>query len=55
MCPQFCFNRIIPGLEEKIRNNPSSSVRSQFTAHAFGRTTFIEIAVFLSDTTQLKV
>ena len=45
MCPRCCFKEIIPKLEVKIRINPSSLARSLFTVYAFGRATFIEIAV----------
>ena len=45
MCSRCCFKEIIPSLEVKISNNPSSLACSQFTIYAFGRTTFIELAV----------
>ena len=46
MWTQRCFADIIPSLEVKISNDPSSLARSQFTVHAFGRKTFIELAIY---------
>ena len=54
MGPLGCFKERIPGLETKIGNKPSFFSRSEFTVYAFGRATFIELAVCNSLTCQSK-
>ena len=46
MCPQCSFKEIIQCLELKISNNPSFLERSESKVYAFGRTTFIKLAVY---------
>ena len=45
LCVFDTVSRNIPSLEVKIGDNPSCLAYSLFTAYAFRRTTFIELAV----------